>query len=503
MTGKKKRIVTAVVAAAVVLLIALVVVLFSNGDGGTETLWYALADKVGETPYGYQKTVLNEPAVYKGHSARRNRVVHSVSIHGMGVRSDLLTTTDYYLDREGNLLGYYKKTEYGEMTTVMEAWGEDEGLKVTKQLLGSEKTFDRTVPVPPDAMFPTSPSFLYPLVKDAAGRVSFDMFDFERLGTLRVAAAPEGTTTVSLPSGEFQARAFTMQIADLATGVVSGKQKLYFDKDGRLVLSETFGSGGKVESVFHLTTKNVVDRVEPKEQAAQALPYQGIPFRAREAYLILISMQGEEAGRASFIFYESSDVGEYRIEYTTRFVGPTEERAQTVNMYLDTDLTCLRYLVNGKVYDKDREKVDVSYNRNMVHTGRGITWEAWAEGLDKDEGGDRQGKIENADKVYVIDLHLFPGFALIASQLPLKIGESLKVPVFHSSLGKAGFYQASVTSKYSVGGETLYLVDMVGFAGRFVLYVDENHLLRRLIMPLDAEGERSLVYDLVTAPRPE
>lgn len=472
-------------------------------SGAVETTWYALADDPEATPFGYQKVTIGESATYRGRGALRNRLVHFASAEALGTKAEIRTTTDYFLTQDGLFLGMYREQQYGEATVVTEAWGEEDGLKMTKRVVGEEAVTEKTIPLPKNVFFATSPSFVYPVMKAEGQATSFALFDFEHMGLIQVNAYPAGARKTTLPSGGFDAERYSVEMVNPAAGILTGRQMLYFDGNGRLVLSETLDDAKRTVAVMYLTDEDVVKRVKARREHASPLPYQGMPLAPLHGYLVLIKLNEDEVGRASFILYDKSDVGSYRIEHWVRFVGPEEERAHTANLYLDNDLTCLRMNVNGKVIDREREKVDVSYTRTMVHGERDITWTAWASNMSKEgEGGRRQGRLETADPVYAMDKHLFPGFALIASQVPLRIGAGYKIPVFLSGFNQAGFCQVRVVRKMETESGALYQLELMGFVGRYIMLVNEKHLLVRLMMPMDAQGERMLIYDLVNPPKP-
>ena len=461
-------------------------------------VWYALAENQEAPPYGYQHFSGDTPSIYKGRRARRVTLNMVYKVEALGQSVDGSNSREYYIEPGGGLMAFTVKRAAGEECIISEGEFRRDGLYVRRYKEGSPPEEPAKITPPENVMFAVGPSFLWPVVKDSDGAVSVSLFDESTFGVMSAVAVPGGSAAVNTGGRRTQARRYTVDIFG-AEGGARGKQVLYFDpSNGTLVLSETIGPGGSVESVMYQTDAGVARRIVPRRIRPDVLPAREFRYVPFEPSLYVASIKEGELGRGYFMLKPQASVGRYEIEEGLRLVGPQEERRNTSTLYLDQDLTLVRYNSEGKVTDPTGDVVNVSYNRSAQRGARFLTWTGWAKDVVSGKpGASKQGQYRLDDRVFLLDNNLVSGFAALASQVPLYPGQTFTVGVFHSGLQKLGMMNIAVREKVSVQDEQWYAVDFSGFCGRYLMYIDENNRLRRAVLVMGAQGERDITYDIV------
>ncbi|MBN1809022.1 MAG: hypothetical protein JW909_08120 [Planctomycetes bacterium] len=461
--------------------------------------WYALAESMDVRPYGYLYYSGEVPAVYGGARSRRAVMRQVYSIETLGQRTDGENYKEFHMEPEGGLVGFIARQKANDATEISDGEFRKDGLYIRRYTEGSppDAAPRRTVP-PKDIFFATSPSFLWPMVRDSETPVAFNLYDIMTFSIRPTVARPAGMRAVRIRGKSWNTRKVLMETYN-SQGALQYRQALYFDTaGGLLVLSENLDRSGKPESVMYLADKDVVKDHAARVIRPDVLPAKRLPFVPDRPYLYTVSIKSGELGRGFFMLNASTGVGRYGMEEKIRLVGPQEERKGSAALHLGSDLGIARYRMSGKVVDPTGKNVNVGYSRGAICTGKSLDWDAWV--IDHVAGNAAKkitGTYDLTDSVYVIDDHLFSGLAVLASQVPLSPGMTARVGMYHANLHSLGMMNLTVGNKATVGDRSLYVVDLVGFCGRYVLYVQDDGILRRAVLVLGPQGERDITYEVV------
>jgi hypothetical protein len=469
--------------------------------------WYALSESIDAPPYGYQYYSGEEPSVYGGKPARKASLRMVYSVVALGERTDWESYREFYMEPGGGLMGFAARLKAGAKGFVCEGEFKQDGLYVRKYEEGSPpKDAPQKLTPPADVLFVVSPSFLWPLVQDRDAPVSFRLFDVFNLTHSQAAATPAGIAEIRLPGGKRQAKKYTLQTTDAATGAVAS-QAMYFDpRSGQLLLSENLDpSASTTSSIAYLADKKCVAAVRPRVVKPDVFPARSFPLKPDNYYRYVVRVGKDEMGRGFIFVSPTASVGKHQIEETVRIIGPQEERTSTANINLAGNLTLVRYALTGKVADPTGKVTNISYNRSALWNGQNISWETWRRDEIKTSPADTdRGSYQLSDELFIMDSHLVSGFAALASQIPIQQGRIFKVGVFHASMHKIGIVNLIVRDKIAASAapgtaqsKSIYSMDLIGFFGRFVLFVDEDGLLRRAVQVMGPDGERDISYDLL------
>ena len=294
---------------------AVVLLCMTSAWAGAET-WYALSESMDVRPYGYLRYSGEVPAIFKGAKSRKAVMRQVYSVETLGRRMDGENYKEFQMELQGGLMAFIARQKSGESTVISEGEFRRDGLYVQQYAEGSppEASPRRTTP-PGDVLFATSPSFLWPIVKNADKPVTFRLYDIMTFSLKPTVAKPAGMQVVTIGTKTWNTRKFMMETLAPGGGAREGATRMmaqYLEiKRAHPDCLLFYRMGDFYELFFDDAVKAAkaldITLTRRGKHDGRDVPMCGVPVHAAEGYLarlirrgfrVAVAEQTEEIGRA-------------------------------------------------------------------------------------------------------------------------------------------------------------------------------------------------------------
>jgi len=324
---------------------------------------------------------------------------------------------------------------------------------VCRVIRNGEVVLEHTVRTPPEMIIPHDTSFIPKAVKAAKGAGGkVIVLSVESLGLVEMQIAPAGTEEIRVGGRKRTAERYDVVAGAKGTPQALRKRsRLYFDLEtDEMLLSVEDEPSRKQRRRIELSERRVENALRRFRQRGDGLRPKKLPS-GKLTYLV--RRDGVEAGTVEAQFEADGDA---RVKLTsTRTLGADVEKAEVV---ITPQGFPVSYKLDGaaRLISATGEPVEKPYSLECGFQPRRITRLYVA-------GETRQSRPRPLDgKVFLFDRNAPELFAVIASQLELKLGAGADLGVYHARDGEAAIISFTVVSSGEGVDGPYYVVHVRG-----------------------------------------
>jgi len=391
----------------------------------------------------------------------------------LGAEEDL-DAVQYYFSKPGSprILGFAIKQKTGQVEQYTEGALTPNGLQC-RVIRNGEVLLEKTFPVPAETVIPYDMSFIPKMAKASGGKGGTAVIvSVETLALVEMEVRRAGEEEISVDGRRRKAARYNVVSGAKGTPQpLRMRQSLYFDPgtDELLLAVEDDPSRGERTRV-ELAGGGIENRLVRLRQRGDELKPRPLPWRPGSGATYVVQRDGVDAGTVT-VRIEASKQGRMEL-VSSRRLGADVEDARAV---LTPEGQPVEYSLDGKaqVAAATGEPEERAYSLRALFGPDRISSVFTA--------GDARRETPRVldGKVYLLDRNAPELFAVIASQLDLKLGKSANVGVYHARDGEAEMLNLVVTSSGEGATGPYYVVHVRGrgYFGTLTVAAD-GHLLR-------------------------
>ncbi len=352
--------------------------------------------------------------------------------------------------------------------------GSAEGLRglMMRVTRNGEVVMNKVLPVPAETIIPVDMSFVPGLVRRAGGKGgTAAIFAVETLSLVQMHITPAGTEKIEIGGRKVDAERYNVVSAAKGTPAPLRKRHTLYYEPGttKLLVSIEDDPGRKQRTRVENARRSVEGSLRRLRQRGDPLRPRRLPWPAGWTETYVVKRDGVAAGSVE-VRIEGAPGGLQRL-LSKRALGSDTEEATAL---ITAEGFGRSYAVEGsaRLMKPTGEIEKRSYSVDVDVAPSKITHILAA-------GAKRREKSRPLDgKVFLLDRNAPGLFAIIASQLELKLGFSANVPVYHCRDGEAAVLSFTVGSSGEgpdgpyfvvyVRGRSWYGTMTVGGDGRLI-----------------------------------